>query len=527
MDKNYFHIREIAKYLGKELIGAVLDEAFTQEKGKLVMAFSKAGEEIFLEYSIAKKAESIVLRENYSRAKKNVAELFPELEDSKVENVGLFNDDRIISIVMSDGNEVLFSFIRSMYNCFVVKDGSVVNAFKNRNEVLQKDVNDIFPQRKTHVSKDINTVKDYIKTRYADFGNLYQKEVLFKTGLEGDDQVEGNEGAIDEEFTALRRRFDNPVYLFYSMDDNVRTSLAELEHLKGYSKKQFDSINELIDHQNRFRYKEEKAKDVLGSEIGKVKKELSRIENNVDNLNNTVVEFKKADRYKIYGDLVLANLGQINEGDEVLEVTNPVTYEKVKIKLKKDLKPAENATWYFEKYKKQKNAIVDVEKSLKKFAKEKEKLEAELERLEGIEDLKEIKKLEKDVIKSGKPDETSKFRKFVLNDRYEVWVGKDSVSNDLLTTKYSAPHDIWFHVRGASGSHTVLKVSNKKDDVSKEIIKKAAAISAYYSKARNASVVPVAYCEKKHVKKPKGAKSGTVIMQREKVVNVRPGLPED
>ena len=123
MDKNYFHIREIANYLGKELAGAELEEAFTQEKGKLVMAFSKAGEEIFLEYSIAKKAESIVLRENYSRAKKNVAELFPELVGTKVESIGLFNDDRIIRIVMSDGSEVLFSFIRSLYNCFVVKDG--------------------------------------------------------------------------------------------------------------------------------------------------------------------------------------------------------------------------------------------------------------------------------------------------------------------------------------------------------------------------------------------------------------------
>ncbi|MEZ4823459.1 MAG: hypothetical protein R2942_14095 [Ignavibacteria bacterium] len=48
--------------------------------------------------------------------------------------------------------------------------------------------------------------------------------------------------------------------------------------------------------------------------------------------------------------------------------------------------------------------------------------------------------------------------------------------------------------------HTVLKVNNKKEEVGKEFIR-AAAIAAYYSKARNASNMPVAYCEKKYVKK--------------------------
>jgi predicted ribosome quality control (RQC) complex YloA/Tae2 family protein len=124
-------------------------------------------------------------------------------------------------------------------------------------------------------------------------------------------------------------------------------------------------------------------------------------------------------------------------------------------------------------------------------------------------------------------DETSRFRKFVLNEKFEVWVGKDSISNDLLTTKHTAQNDLWFHVRGASGSHTVLKVHNKKESIDKKIIETAASIAAYYSKARNASHVPVAYCEKKFVKKKKGMKAGSVIMEREKVIFVKPGLPED
>jgi len=37
--------------------------------------------------------------------------------------------------------------------------------------------------------------------------------------------------------------------------------------------------------------------------------------------------------------------------------------------------------------------------------------------------------------------------------------------------------------------------------------------------------VPVAYCERKYVKKPKKAPPGTVTLQREEIVFVTPGIP--
>jgi len=117
------------------------------------------------------------------------------------------------------------------------------------------------------------------------------------------------------------------------------------------------------------------------------------------------------------------------------------------------------------------------------------------------------------------------FRIFPLTDGFEVWVGKNSSANDLLTFKYTNQNDLWFHVRGASGSHTVLKVPNKFEDViPKDIIKSAAEICAYYSKAKNAKNVQVAYTEAKNVQKYKGAKSGSVVIKGEKVVKVKPAL---
>ena len=120
-----------------------------------------------------------------------------------------------------------------------------------------------------------------------------------------------------------------------------------------------------------------------------------------------------------------------------------------------------------------------------------------------------------------------RFRIFKLGEGFEVWVGKDSSANDLLTIKYTSQSDLWFHVRGSSGSHTVLKIPEDSTAIPKEYIKAAASIAAFYSKSKNAKNVPVAYTQAKNVQKYKGAKSGSVIIKGEKIVKVNPGTPED
>ncbi len=99
---------------------------------------------------------------------------------------------------------------------------------------------------------------------------------------------------------------------------------------------------------------------------------------------------------------------------------------------------------------------------------------------------------------------SSKFKHYIIDGKYHLYVGKDSKNNDLLTTRFAKQNDYWFHARGSSGSHVVLRVENIKDPVPKNVLKKAAAIAAYHSKAKTAGVVPVAFTFKKYVVKKKG-----------------------
>jgi predicted ribosome quality control (RQC) complex YloA/Tae2 family protein len=128
----------------------------------------------------------------------------------------------------------------------------------------------------------------------------------------------------------------------------------------------------------------------------------------------------------------------------------------------------------------------------------------------------------KDEGRTGKPD--PHLIEYVLPGSWTVLVGRTDKDNDYLSLKVAKDNDFWFHVRGMPGSHVVLLVPSG-DEPDKETLKRAAAIAAYHSKAREGGVVPVSCTRARFVTKPHGAKPGTVRIRRETILKVRPGLP--
>ncbi len=116
--------------------------------------------------------------------------------------------------------------------------------------------------------------------------------------------------------------------------------------------------------------------------------------------------------------------------------------------------------------------------------------------------------------------------KYALPGGWEALAGKTDADNDRLSLKAAAANDLWFHVHGLPGSHVILR-GPEGETATAELIRQAAAIAAWHSKARNAGIVPVSCTEAKNVSKPRGAKPGTVTIKREKTVKVRPALPEE
>lgn len=118
-----------------------------------------------------------------------------------------------------------------------------------------------------------------------------------------------------------------------------------------------------------------------------------------------------------------------------------------------------------------------------------------------------------------------KVYEYPLAEGWVVFAGRTDLDNDLLSLKTAGPNDWWFHVRGMPGSHVIL-VGNQDEEPSNELLRQAAAIAAYHSKARDGGTVSVSATRARYVSKPRGAKPGTVTIRKEIVLKVRPGIPK-
>ena len=123
------------------------------------------------------------------------------------------------------------------------------------------------------------------------------------------------------------------------------------------------------------------------------------------------------------------------------------------------------------------------------------------------------------------PDEpTRRFRRYLVDDRWEVWVGRSGRENDELTHRASHGRDLWFHAQGVSGSHVVLRSGGNPERVPRGAIEKTARLAALHSKARHSGLVPVIWTERRYVRRPRKAPAGTAICLREQSLMVEPGV---
>ena len=250
-------------------------------------------------------------------------------------------------------------------------------------------------------------------------------------------------------------------------------------------------------------------------------------------LTKTVADAGKKEQYKIYGDLITANMYNIPEGAPSAEVQNYYDPQGgvVRITLDPSLTPSANAQRYYKKYQKAKTAEVEAAQQSRLNDQTIEYLESTLAAVENCTGEADINAIRTELagegyIKRGRDKKNrkaaeSKPMHFISEDGFDIYVGKNNTQNDYLTLKLANSGDLWFHTKAIHGSHTIIKLGVDKK-VPETTIRQAAELAAYYSKGRDSNQVPVDYTQVKNVKKPNGAKPGMVIYDNYNTLYVKP-----
>ncbi len=240
---------------------------------------------------------------------------------------------------------------------------------------------------------------------------------------------------------------------------------------------------------------------------------------------------KNREHYRIYGELIKANIYMIEKGASSARVQNyyDENMEYIDIPLDPALSPSANATKYFKEYKKSYTA----EQTLKELVKQDEKdlvyIDSVLDFLSRAKSASELNEIREELCDAGylfrnpklkRKQTASKPKEYISESGFKILVGKNNRENDLLTTKIASKQDLWFHTKNIPGSHVILITEGKEvDDAS---LLYAASLAAANSKAAKSENVPVDFTEVKNVKKPAGAKPGMVIYTTNRTIYAKP-----
>ncbi|MBE6800141.1 MAG: fibronectin/fibrinogen-binding protein [Ruminococcaceae bacterium] len=259
------------------------------------------------------------------------------------------------------------------------------------------------------------------------------------------------------------------------------------------------------------------------------------IERTSRKLNNQHEDLHKcADRedLRIKAELITAAQYKLEKGASVYEVENYYDNNNiVKISVDPALSPSQNSQKLYKEYRK----ACTAENMLIKLIEEGEQ---DLEYLKSVKDLLERSTLEREfgeikdeLVSQGfiKPKKSGKKQmkkqalpplEFKTSQGLTVLVGRNNIQNDKLTFKVGRKGDVWLHAQKCPGSHVLLLSDG--GEIPDDAIVEAAEIAAFYSSAKDGTVVTVDYTDVKNIKKPNGAKPGFVVYYTYYSVNVKP-----
>lgn len=300
---------------------------------------------------------------------------------------------------------------------------------------------------------------------------------------------------------------------------------------------EYKSMSELLDAFYRKRDTKERMKQKSADLLKLINTNLERLSKKLIIQQKTLRDAENKEEYKRYGDLLTSSIYMIKQGDTELTVPDYFTpgTPDVTIRLCPTLSPAQNAQKYYKKYTKAKTAEIEVKKQLEATLSDIDYLESTLTLAENCTTTADISAIRAELAEQGylkrrnekkrQKQEQSKPYHFISSDGFDIYVGKNNIQNDTLTLRFANTSDIWFHTKKIHGSHTVIKLGLDKN-VPKSTMLEAAALAAYYSKARESNQVPVDYTTIKNVKKPNGAKPGMVIYDGYNTIYIAPKSPE-
>lgn len=296
-------------------------------------------------------------------------------------------------------------------------------------------------------------------------------------------------------------------------------------------KKYYETASELLDQFYSERDRVERMKQRSHDLLKLLVNTTDRIQRKLVVQKQELLDSENRETYKIYGDLLNANLYAFQKGALSVTVQNFYEdgYPEVSIPLDSALTPAKNAQKYYTDYRKAKTAEEKLKTLIAQSEQELVYLDSIFDALTRTTGESELLEIREELAEQGYLRNYRNKNKMIKaqppleyrsSDGFTILCGRNNKQNDKLTLKTAHNYDLWLHTQKIAGSHVIVVADGK--EIPDRTIEEAAVIAAYNSHGRDSAQVPVDYTRVRNVKKPKGAKPGMVIFVNYHTVYVTP-----
>ncbi len=535
---NFYTLHSLVAELRYKISGKKIKEVCTHRKDQLDL-FLHPDHEGKLTFSASSPGTAFFWDPRPGKPSRNTVSFFSEIYGNTVSTIELVSrEDRLVRLRFTDtALELLLMPFSSRPNVFLVEDGMILSAFKNPEGNAGKPA----PQAKAPEKQleqgtqqiSLPSSDEPLKNRVIAIDRKFPRSLLPDLADTCNlDDLEPNE--LRDQIVELQQYLLNPGKIAITAEG--RLSLLPERYLSHPPDRTFESTNEAVRTLFLMQNREFRLLPRKNDLVKKLQKRLGNLEKKQKQFDKEPERFQNADTYEHYGHLLMSRPDATSpvDADSVTVPDWSDEGREVTIPVKKGMSPVDQARKYYDKASRIRQEIAMSGKIKKQLAGQKDEAVRLLEDLEPISHPPELDKWVKKneerlqelgLRAAGTGKQTARPYRVITAGNSEIWIGKNARSNDELLAR-SHKEDIWMHARGASGSHVILRNQGRTAWPDSGLVLKAASFAAAFSQLSGSSLVPVMIAKRKHVRKPKGASPGQVVVTNERVEMVGPKKPD-
>lgn len=282
------------------------------------------------------------------------------------------------------------------------------------------------------------------------------------------------------------------------------------------------TINAQIDEFYEKRSETTEREHLLAATTKVLQQRRNKLEEQLDRARDRLAKAESADRIKIYGDLIAANLHRITPGDRRLE-TEDYTNDNspITIELNPTLSPRANAERCYSRAKKARRRRTALEEEVQNLGNQLNTANARLE-VVGDTEIPELRRILEEeaapVRGKGEGGPATPGLRFVSGE-FSMLVGRNARENDILLRRHVRGNDLWLHTRDYPGGYVFVRAQKGKT-VPLEVLLDAGNLAVHFSKAKTNGRAELYYTQVKYLRRVKDGPPGLVLPTHEKNLNV-------